>query len=76
MRPKQEQHTEELPDLCSSPNIISVMKSWKMRLMGLVVRMGENSNAYGILVEKPEGRDHMEHLGVNRQLVLKCMFQK
>ena len=33
-------HTEELYDLHSSPNIIRVMKSKKMRRAGHVARMG------------------------------------
>jgi hypothetical protein len=34
-------HNEELNDLCSSPNIIRVNKSRRMRLVGHVVCMGE-----------------------------------
>jgi hypothetical protein len=33
-------HTEELYDLCFSPNIIRVMKSRRMRWAGHVARMG------------------------------------
>jgi len=34
-------HNEELNDFYSSPNIVRVIKSRKMRLAGHVVRMGE-----------------------------------
>jgi hypothetical protein len=34
-------HNEELDDLCSSPNIIRIMKSRRMRCSGHVARMGE-----------------------------------
>jgi hypothetical protein len=49
-------HNEELHDLYSSPNIIRIMKARRMRWAGHVARMGENRNAYMLLVGKPEGR--------------------
>jgi hypothetical protein len=42
--------------LYSSPNIIRMIKSRRMRWAGHVARMGEKRNAYRILVGKPEGR--------------------
>jgi hypothetical protein len=42
--------------LYSSPNIIRIMKSRRIRWAGHVARMGEMRNAYRILVEKLEGR--------------------
>jgi hypothetical protein len=42
--------------LYSSPNIIRMIKSRRMRLAGRVVRMGEKRNTYGILVGKSEGK--------------------
>jgi hypothetical protein len=48
----------ELHNLYSSPNIIRMIKSRRMRWAGHVARMGETRNAYRILVEKPEGIDH------------------
>jgi len=47
-------HKEELNDLYSSPNIVWVIKSRKMRWSGHVARMGEERGVYRILVEKPE----------------------
>jgi hypothetical protein len=49
-------HNEELHNLYSSPNIIIMIKSERMRCAGHVARMGETRNAYRILVGKPEGR--------------------
>jgi hypothetical protein len=49
-------HNEELHNLYSSPNIIRMIKSRRMRWAGHVARMGEKRNAYRILVGKPEGR--------------------
>jgi hypothetical protein len=45
-------HNEELHKLCSSPN--RMIKSRRMRWAGYVARMGEERNAYRILVRKPE----------------------
>jgi hypothetical protein len=49
-------HNEELHNLYSSPSLIRVITSRRMRLAGHVARMGEKRNAYKILVGKPEGR--------------------
>jgi hypothetical protein len=49
-------HNEELHNMYSSPNIIRMIKSRRMRWAGHVVRMGETRNAYRILVRKPEGK--------------------
>jgi len=40
----------------SSPNILQVIKSTKMRWAGHVVRMGEERGVYRVFVGKPEGR--------------------
>jgi hypothetical protein len=48
-------HNEELHNLYSSPSIISMIKSRRMRWAGHVARMGEKRNIY-ILVGKPEGK--------------------
>jgi hypothetical protein len=49
-------HNEEFRDLYSSPNIIRVIKSRRMRWAAHVARMGEKRNAYRLLVGKPEGK--------------------
>jgi hypothetical protein len=49
-------HKEKLNDLYSSPNIIRVIKSGRMKWAGHVARMGERRGAYRILVGRPEGR--------------------
>jgi hypothetical protein len=43
-------HNEELPDLYSSPSIIRIIKSKRMRWTGHAARMGEKRNAYRLLV--------------------------
>jgi hypothetical protein len=49
-------HNEELRNLFSSPSIIRIMKSKRMRWAWPVAQMGENKNAYRIFVRKPEGK--------------------
>jgi hypothetical protein len=56
-------HNEELHNLYISPNTVRVMKSMRMRWTGHVTRI-EMSNAYEILVEKPEGK---RSLGIHRR---------
>jgi hypothetical protein len=50
-------HNEELLNLYSSPSIIRIIKSRRMRWAGHVARMGEKRNAYRILVGKPEAKE-------------------
>jgi hypothetical protein len=49
-------HNEELHNLYSSPSIIRIIKSRRMRWAGHVARMGEKGNVYRLLVGKPEGK--------------------
>jgi hypothetical protein len=49
-------HNEELHNLYSSPSIIRMIKSRKMRWAEHVARMEETKNAYRILVGKQEGK--------------------
>jgi hypothetical protein len=51
-------HNEELRDLYSSPSIIRIIKSRRMRWAGHVARRGEKRNAYRLLVESQRERDH------------------
>jgi len=58
-------HNDELNDLCSSPNIVRVIKSRRMRWAGHVARMGEERGVYRALVGKPQGRRPLGDLGVD-----------
>jgi hypothetical protein len=49
-------HNEELQHLYSSPSIIRIINSRRMRWRGHVTRMVEKRNAYRILVGNPEGK--------------------
>jgi hypothetical protein len=46
---------EELHDLCSSPSIIRMIKSWKMRWSGHIARMGERMNTKRPLARPKHG---------------------
>ena len=49
-------HNEELNDLYSSPIIVRVIKSRRMRWAGHVAHMEEGRGVHKVLVGKPEGR--------------------
>jgi hypothetical protein len=49
-------HNDELHSLYSSPNIVRVIKSRRMRWTGHVARMGEGRGVYRVLVGKPDGK--------------------
>jgi hypothetical protein len=49
-------YNEERHNLYSSPSIIRIIKSRRMRLTGHVSRMGEKKNVYRLLVGKAEGK--------------------
>jgi hypothetical protein len=49
-------HHNKLHSLYSSPNIVRVIKSRRMRLAGHVARMGEGRGVYRVLVGKPESK--------------------
>jgi hypothetical protein len=49
-------HNEELHNMYSSPSIIRIIKSWRMRWAGNVARMGQKRNVYRLSVGKPEGK--------------------
>ena len=52
----RELHEEELNDLYSSPNIIRVIKSRRMRWAGHEARMEERRGSYRVLLGKTEGK--------------------
>jgi hypothetical protein len=49
-------HNEELHNLYSSPSIIRMIKSRRIRWAERVAQMGAKRNAYGIMVGKAEGK--------------------
>jgi hypothetical protein len=67
-RPREEEvagdwrrlHNEELHNFYASPDIITVIKSRRVRLARHIARMGEITNTYKILVAKPECKGSLE----------------
>jgi hypothetical protein len=53
---KRKLHNEEFHDLYSSPNIVRVTTSRRMRWAGPVARTGEERGVYRVLVGKPQGK--------------------
>jgi hypothetical protein len=54
--PWRKLQNDELHSLYSSPNIVRVMKSRRMRWAGHVARMEEGRSVYRVLVGRPEGK--------------------
>jgi hypothetical protein len=53
-------YNDELHSLYSSPNIVRVIKSRRMRWARHVARMGEGRDVYWVLVGSPEGKRPLE----------------
>jgi hypothetical protein len=69
-------HNEELNDLYSSPNIIWVIKSRRMRGARHVARMGQGRVAYRILVGRPGGKRPLERSRRRWEDNIKMDFQE
>ena len=69
-------HNDELPDLCSSPRCIQVIKSRRNIWLGHVAAEGRGEVHAGFLWVNLEERDHLEDLDIQWRLILKCSFNK
>ena len=63
-------HNEEINVLYSSPNIVRVIKSRRMRWAGHVARMGEDRGCIGSWWGNQRERDHWGDLGVGGLIIL------
>jgi hypothetical protein len=63
-------HDAEFHSLYFSPNIVTVIKSRRMRWAGHVARMGEGRGAYRVWLGGPKVRDHWEELGIGGRITL------
>jgi len=43
---------------------------------GHVARLGETRDIYGVLVEKPEGKNHLGDQGIDRRIILRWICRK
>jgi hypothetical protein len=57
----------EIHSLYSSPNIVRVIKSRRMRWVGHVARMGEGKDVYMVLVGRPERKRPLERPRCRRE---------
>jgi hypothetical protein len=69
-------HNNELCDPYSSPNIMRMIKSRRMRWAGHVARMGRGEVHTGFWWGKLGERDHFADLGVDGRVILKLMCKK
>jgi len=68
--------TEELNYLYSSPNIVRVIKSRRMRWAGHVGRMGEERGCIGSWWGNRREGDHWGDLGVDGRIILEWIYRR
>jgi len=84
LRPKRDKirgewrklHKQELSDLYSSPNIVRVSKSRRLRWAGHVALMGERRSVHRILVENPEGKTQLGRPRHKWECIIKVDLQE
>jgi hypothetical protein len=69
-------HNDGLYDLYSSPNIIRVIKSRRIKWAGHVSRMRERRGIHGVLVGKPRKRGHLKDPDIDGNILLRRIFRK
>jgi hypothetical protein len=69
-------HNDELHNLYSSPNIVRVIKSRRMKRTGRVALMGRGEVFTGFWLGGPKVRDHWEDLGVGGRITLSWTLRR
>jgi hypothetical protein len=69
-------HSVERNDLYSSPNIVWVIKSRRVRWAEHVVCMRKRRGIYRVLVMKPEGKRLLVRPSLDGRIILKWIFRK
>jgi hypothetical protein len=67
---------EEVYALYSSPKIIRVKKSKRMRWTGHVAFMEERISSHRVPVGRSERKNHLEYLSTDGRIILKWIFNK
>jgi hypothetical protein len=65
-------HIDDLHSLYSSPNIVKVIKSRKLRGAGHITHMGEGRGVYRVLVGRPKGKRPVGRPSVGGRITLSC----
>jgi hypothetical protein len=66
-------HNDEFHSLYSSPDIVRVIKSRRIRWAGHVARMGEGRDT-GFWLGGPNVRDHWEYLGRDGRITIRWIL--
>jgi hypothetical protein len=69
-------HNEELHNLHSSPSIVKIMKSRRMRWTGHVAQIGKSGMHIGYLLESQKERDHWEDQDIDGSTILKWILER
>jgi hypothetical protein len=69
-------HNEELHNLYSSPSIIRMIKSRRMRWALHVTRIGKKRNVYKTVVGKPEGKSPLGRPRRSGWTILKWILER
>ena len=69
-------HNEELKDLYSSPSIVRVIKSRRMRWVGHVTRMEEGRGVHKVLMGKADGKNHWRDQDIDGKIILRWILRK
>jgi hypothetical protein len=69
-------HNKKLHDLYSSPNIVWVIKSRRMRWVGHIVQKGRREVCIGFWWGNLRERDHWGDPGLDGRIILRWIFRK
>ena len=69
-------HNGQRNDLYSSPNIVRVIKSRRMRWAGRVARVVKRRGVYRVLMGNRRERDHLRDPGVDGRTILRWILRK
>ena len=72
----RELHNEELNDLYSSPNVVQVTKSSRMRWARHVARKGRGEVCTGFWLGNLKERDHLGEPGLDGWIILRWILGK